>query len=322
MATLPTNATWRLGRCGAAVFADPSDLEGFFGGGSLQLTVTASGEFNARLKWLCLRHLHVLHGYEELPRIAYVSLPPSRVFVSFPTGKSPLIWDGIELQPGDIVLHSRGERMHQRIAAQSRWGLISVSASRLASCSKSTIGRKLTWPAAGRVLVRRPIATGRLLRLHHKAARLAESKDELLARSEFAQNLEQELLHALVDCLAVDEPGRSEGKKMRHSSVMDRFEEVLSSHAGNQLTMAEICGVIGVPERTLRVCCTEFLGMSPTRFILLRRLNMVRSALKRADPASASVSQIARSYQFSELGRFAGIYRTVFGEVPSATLKH
>jgi AraC-like DNA-binding protein len=161
-----------------------------------------------------------------------------------------------------------------------------------------------------------------LLRLHNRAAGLAKSKDESLARPAFAQSLEQELLHALVDCLAVDEPGRGGEKRRRHANIMARFEETLSSLSGNQLTMAEICAAIEVPERTLRVCCDEFLGMSPTRFILLRRLNLVRSALKRADPASASVSQIARSYQFSELGRFAGIYRTVFGEMPSATLKH
>jgi AraC-like DNA-binding protein len=54
---------------------------------------------------------------------------------------------------------------------------------------------------------------------------------------------------------------------------------------------------------------------------LLRRLNLVRSALRRADPANASVAEIARSYQFQELGRFAVTYRTVFGEMPSSTLR-
>jgi AraC-like DNA-binding protein len=321
MATLRTNATGRPGKLGRTAFADPSDFERAFDRANLRLTVTGSGEFKARLTWLCFRHLHVLHAREELPRIAYVSLPPSRVFVSFPTGKASLIWDGIELQPGDIVVHSRGERMHQRTAAEGGWGLISLSASQLASCSKSAIGRKLTWPPVGRVLQRRPMTTGRLLRLHDRAARLAESRDKL-AQPEFAQSLEQELLRALVDCLAIDDSGPGWGKRRRHTNVMDRFQETLSSDSGTQLTIAGICAAIGVPERTLRVCCAEFLGMSPTRFLLLRRLNMVRSALKRADPASASVSEIARAHQFSELGRFAVTYRTIFGEMPSATLKH
>jgi AraC-like DNA-binding protein len=321
MATLPTKATPRLSGYGAAAFADPGDFECAFDGANLQLTVTASGEFKARLTWMRFRDLHVLCGSEELPRIAFVSLSPSRLFVSFPTGKSSLVWDGIALQSGDIVLHARGERMHQRTTAEGRWGLISISPSQLASCTTSAIGRRLTWPAAGRVLLRQPMAAARLLRLHGKASRLAESSDKLLGEPGFARSLEQELLHALVDCLAVDEPEASEAKRRRHADVMDRFEETLRSHSGRRLTIVEICTAIGVPERTLRVCCAEFLGMSPTRFLLLRRLNMVRSALKRADPAGASVSAIARSYQFSELGRFAVIYRTVFGEMPSATLK-
>jgi hypothetical protein len=52
--------------------------------------------------------------------------------------------------------------------------------------------------------------------------------------------------------------------------------------------------------------------MHPYRYIRLRRLNMVRAALRRSDPG-ASVQDFAKSYGFSELGRFAGDYR---GEVP------
>jgi transcriptional regulator GlxA family with amidase domain len=85
--------------------------------------------------------------------------------------------------------------------------------------------------------------------------------------------------------------------------------------------MPALCAAIDVPERTLRVCCAEFLGMSPSRYLLLRRLNMARSALRRADPATASVAEIARSCQFLEPGRFAVAYRTFFGEMPSATLR-
>jgi transcriptional regulator GlxA family with amidase domain len=102
---------------------------------------------------------------------------------------------------------------------------------------------------------------------------------------------------------------------------MVRFEDVLNAQNGQQLNMPALCSAIGVPERTLRVCCAEFLGMSPIRYLLLRRLNMVRSALRRANQANASVAEIARTYQFQEPGRFAVTYRTVFGEMPSTTLR-
>ena len=102
---------------------------------------------------------------------------------------------------------------------------------------------------------------------------------------------------------------------------MVRFEDALTAHSGSQLDMPALSSAIGVSERTLRVCCTEFLGVSPTRYMLLRRLNMARSALRRADPARASVKEIARLHQFLEPGRFAVTYRTVFGEMPSSTLR-
>ena len=63
------------------------------------------------------------------------------------------------------------------------------------------------------------------------------------------------------------------------------------------------------------------LALTGVLYLILRRLNRVRRALLRADPATATVAEHARRHGFTELGRFAVIYRTVFGESPSTTLR-
>jgi len=122
--------------------------------------------------------------------------------------------------------------------------------------------------------------------------------------------------------LAADEAYPDVGSRQRHAEIMAQFESVLASHDGAPQSMPEIAAAIGVPERTLRKCCAEFLGMSPGQYARLRRLNLVRAALRRADPATTSVGTVARQYGISELGRFAVAYRTIFGETPSATLRN
>jgi transcriptional regulator GlxA family with amidase domain len=88
-----------------------------------------------------------------------------------------------------------------------------------------------------------------------------------------------------------------------------------------QPSVSELCAIIRVSERTLSTCSVKYLGLSPAQYIRLRRLNLVRAALLRAGPTTASVAQIAQQYWFSELGRFARTYRKLFGESPSATLR-
>lgn len=321
MVALLGDETKRASRFGTATFTDPKDYECAFGGASVQLTVTGGGDFKARLTWLRLRHLQVFLGREELPRIAFVSLPPSRVLVSFPTGKSPLIWNGIELRLGDIVFHGRGEQMHQRTNGKSSWSLMSFPATQLSSYGNSLNGRKLAIPSFGRILRPQRVVSAHLLRLHAEACRIAEADNGSTGDPSIRRGLEQELRYAVVDCISADDNKQDLMKEERHADIMVRFERAIAIHPERQPSLAELCVTIGVAERTLRACCAEFLGLSPTRYILLRRLNMARSALRRADPANASVAEIARSFQFSELGRFAVTYRRMFGEMPSITLR-
>jgi transcriptional regulator GlxA family with amidase domain len=139
--------------------------------------------------------------------------------------------------------------------------------------------------------------------------------------SEPARTLEQELIGAVIACLSqgIAEPGND--TNARHDDIMARFEELLQAHPNRALTSAEICAALDVSGRTLRLCCSEHLGMGPTPYIRLRRLQLARRALRGADVATASVAQIAALYGFGEDGRFAGAYRTQFGELPSATLQ-
>ena len=303
---------------GTSIFSDPNDYQAGFRGAKINLIFTGRGNFEARLTWVELPNLHLLHSHENLPRIAYVSLAPERVCVAFPTRFDPLtVWKGAELQSGDIVFHSQGERAHQRTSGASHWAFISLESEHLARYGKALTGLDLVPPPVGRVLRPPPSTAARLLRLHTKACRLAETKPKIVAHRQVARAIEQDLLHILVNCLTAGPIHNDTVATRRHANIMIRFEELLALHFSRQLPTSEICASIDVSERTLRACCAQFLGMGPSRYLRLRRLNLVRAALRRAGPATVRIAEIASRYGFSGLG----VYRSVFGETPSNTLR-
>src|SRR6202040_1164396 len=230
-----------------------------------------------------------------------------------------MLWGGVELQTGDLIFHSRGERFHQRTTGPCSWSLVGLAPEHLESYGVLS-GKTLSVPAAARVLCPALRDAARLRRLHAQACRLAETRPKVLAHPEVARAIEQDLIHALVTCLAAKT--RDDGAaKRHHTRIMVRFEEVLADHPNRQLHLPELCALIGVNERTLRSCCAEFLGVSPSRYMLLRRLRAARIALRDADPDTASVAEIASGCGFAELGRFAEAYQAAFGESPSTTLR-
>lgn len=107
----------------------------------------------------------------------------------------------------------------------------------------------------------------------------------------------------------------------RHRDIMVHFERLLESQPDRAACVTEIGGVLGVSPRLLRALCAEYLGMSPTAYDRLRRMSLVRRALRRGDAKTASVSEVASRCGFHNVSRFTLNYRAAFNEPPSATLR-
>jgi AraC-like DNA-binding protein len=313
----PTPAT------GAAIFSDPQPYLANFAGAKIDFCFTGPGQFNAHLVRAELPHICLIGIAETLPRIARLSLPAARSLALFATDADPeQFCDGVKLGPWDVMLlHGGGEAVHHRTQLPSNWGLIAVDPAAFVAHCRALTGSDAALPTRRTILRPTWSAAARLRQLHAKICDLAATTPNILKHSEAARALENDLLHALVNCLAGDMLGQHSSSVRRHIEIIDTFERMLTLHMSQPLTVAEMSAETGVPERSLRACCTQVLGMSPSRYLRLRRLNMVRAALQRAHPAPGIVSEIAKRCGFSELGRFATSYRDTFGEAPSATLR-
>jgi AraC-like DNA-binding protein len=303
-------------------FLDPDRYEASLRQAQIELVVTSPGAFKARLTWVELHHSQLLRCEEDFSRIAYLSLPPRLAFAAFPAHSGPLpAWGGRELQAGDIMFHSRGERLHQSTPGPAIWSVIALDPVQLDKYGRALSGKPLSSPPEGQVVRPSQRDAARLKRLHAQACRLAETRPKILAHPEVARAIEQGLIHALITCLTAVNVREDGATKRRHCRIMVRLEEVLAEHLSRPLHMPELCELIGVTDRALRSSCTEFLGISPARYVLLRRLKHVRIALRDADPDTANVAELARRFGFTELGRFAEMYRAAFGETPSTTVE-
>ena len=85
--------------------------------------------------------------------------------------------------------------------------------------------------------------------------------------------------------------------------------------------VADLCAELNVSRRTLEVAFRNVIGMSPLKYLTQRRLCRAFTSLKQASPDETSVTDVALVHGFHELGRFAGRYQELFGELPRETLR-
>lgn len=286
------------------------------------LLMTKGGTLNASLTQIDLHQLWMQRGQSSVPKLAYTTLFSARspIFFLGRRQQAPTIHNGTEFAPGEVLFFAPGSESYHRFPADTLWAAMSLTPDSLAAAGRSIMQRELRAPSATRKL--RPAAPimDRLLHLHEAAARLAATAPDVLSHPEVARAMEQELLRVMTACLASDEVVAPPGARDVRVPVMRRLERVLEENDSRPVYLAEVCAAIGVSDRTLRLRCTEELGMSPHRYLWLRRMHLARRALVQAIAGTTTVTAVAMDYGFGELGRFSVAYRRLFGETPSVTL--
>ena len=303
-------------------FTDPDDYTAAIRATKAEMTVTGRGDFIAKLIRIDLHRLWMQRFFDNLPRVAHSAPGTGRVMISFRTQPGPeLLWSGVEMQPANITRHE-GKDAFQRSSGFACWGAMSLPVEEMVSVGAAVAGIDLTPPKNTLTATPPPAAMARLQRLHAAAGQLAEDAPAVIAHPEAARGLEQALIEAMVACLDEGEAREDRSALRQHALIMRRFRRATEEHPDQALFISELCAKIGVSARTLRKCCQEQLGMSPKRYLLLRQMHLVRRALRDSAPTATTVTEIATRYGFWEFGRFAGNYRSLFGELPSTTLGH
>jgi AraC-like DNA-binding protein len=302
-------------------FTDPDDFAATIRAGRVEITVTGRGHFAAKITRINLHRLWLQRLSDNLPRIAHAAQATGRAVISFRTRPGPpQLWDGVEMHPSMIMRASEAQNYFQQSSGAASSGHMSLPIADIASVGEAA-GVDLTPPRYAIMVTPPPAAMARLQRLHAAAGDLAESTPEIIANPHAARGLGQALVAAMVDCLGDRQERETRVAQGQHAIVMRRFRRIIEENPEEPIFIPEICKAIRVSERCLRVCCQEHLGMSPKRYLMLRRMGLARRALRAAATDETTVTDVATRYGFWQLGRFAVEYGSLFAETPSMTLQ-
>jgi transcriptional regulator GlxA family with amidase domain len=103
-------------------------------------------------------------------------------------------------------------------------------------------------------------------------------------------------------------------------SAVQRAVRFIEDNAHDPIGVAEIAEAGRLSVRGLQAAFKRTLGTTPLEHVRRVRLGEARAELLAADPATATITAVARRWGFTNLGRFAVLFRDTYGESPRDAL--
>lgn len=103
--------------------------------------------------------------------------------------------------------------------------------------------------------------------------------------------------------------------------ALRRAMAFIDAHVSETVTLADIADAARLSPRSVQALFRRELDQTPFEYVRDRRLDLARELLTAAGPDDTLVRTVAHRAGFTHLGRFASLYRSRFGESPSATLE-
>jgi len=127
------------------------------------------------------------------------------------------------------------------------------------------------------------------------------------------------LTEAVLQCSRTPEPSRRSLAAINKRRIVAKARAYMQQQPEAVLAVPDLCKAIGASRRALQYAFEEVLQVSPVTYLRLMRLNRARVDLQQ--PHAGAVGDVAARWGFWHLSRFAAEYKSLFGELPSATLQ-
>lgn len=210
--------------------------------------------------------------------------------------------NGWNMAPADAVLLAPGTELHAFVPGEIEWAALAFEADTFEALLD---GAGL--PGAGRfsiqagLLEKAPALRG----IAHGIAAAARADPvrffEEAVRRSVMESLSAAVAHGM-GRPAARASTRALGPRVR---VIRAADDYMRAALDRPITTEELCEALAVAPRTLHDAFLAVYGVSPHQYLRLRRLHLVRSALKSPAPGRALVKSVALAHGFWHLGRFA-----------------
>ena len=235
---------------------------------------------------------------------------PTRITIGFLlSDREPGYINGIRSRANDLVVFPEGEELDYVLPAATEWGTMQFERDALlaAGIPEECLRRmSVISPQAGQ---------------HNRLVRLMRSAVDGNVSPQEQHVFRDAVLEDL--CQALDpQPKQCRGANFHdRTNLVRRFERLVAEEGAEKRAIPELAQALGIARRTLEQVFRDYVGLPPARYVAMLRLNAMRRELLQASEDNLRVAELAARYGVVHLGRFAGDYRQMFGELPSQTLR-
>jgi AraC-like DNA-binding protein len=225
-----------------------------------------------------------------------------------------------DMNPGDVLVMPPSTEHDGSFHGASAYAAIRLDLAEVATLFEGDprLSDPASWCRKDRHRADSPIGLAATRRLPQIVSCLAQQ--QAAVSDEVADFWKRSIIDAvtatIVDALPVD----TRGPVPSAMQLVRNVEHYLDAAGSRPVHISEICARFNVSRRTLHRAFDDMLGLGPVTFLRHKRLCAIHSALRRSNPATTTIGEIAMQHGFIELGRFSQYYRSLFGEYPSETL--
>ena len=299
---------------------DPDVMRVAIQDGALEHVQLEAGQFRGQIAHTGTADSRVDWGCYNLSLLARGDLSRDMVTITMALqGQGDWRVHGRGAMSGDIVLFPERGELLAVLPPQAQWLSVQVPRQRLEAAGLTV--RACMGGQASRIRVgpepelQRTLADVRPV--------LAPSNSLQMCDKRSVGHAHDQLIAALLSQLARHSPAGDAGLPLSPGErwhVVRRAEQYLQDCGQPSVRVEELCMAACTSLSRLERAFRDTFGVSPRRYLTLRRLAAVRRELLRRE-SETSVTEVATRWGFFHLGRFSQDYKALFGEMPSQTAR-